>query len=66
MLDMFYPDCTIEVYDRWGVMIFKSKGYSKPWDGRHNGYSLPANSYHYIIDFNNGGRISSGQITIIK
>jgi len=66
MLDMFYPDCTIEVYDRWGVMIFKSKGYSKPWDGRHNGYPLPANSYHYIIDFNNGGRILSGQITIIK
>jgi len=49
-IQSFYPMATIEVYDRWGVRVFDSVGYPKPWDGSYGGHELPAASYYYIID----------------
>ena len=61
-----YPNCLIEVYDRWAQLIFRSKGYSEPWDGTYNGNPLPVNSYHFIIDFGDGSRPQTGQVTIVR
>jgi len=49
-IQSFYPLATIEVYDRWGVQVFSSVGYTKAWDGTYNGRDLPAASYYYVID----------------
>jgi len=49
-IQSFYPKATIEVYDRWGVQVFTSTGYTKPWDGSYSGHELPAASYYYVID----------------
>ena len=33
-----YPDVIIEIYNRWGELIFRSdKGYDNPWDGTFRG-----------------------------
>jgi len=62
-----YPNATVEIYNRWGEMIYyASKGYSKPWDGTFKGRELPIDSYFYIIDLKNGRDPVSGDITIIK
>jgi gliding motility-associated-like protein len=62
-----YPDAVIEVYNRWGTMVFRSeKGYPNPWDGRMNGRILPVDSYHFVIDFGNGTPPIIGNITIVK
>ncbi len=46
-----YPDAVIEVYDRWGQLVFVSDpGYNQQWDGSQNGKKLPVDSYHYVID----------------
>jgi len=67
-LDELYPEVEVEVYDRWGQLVFSSKGYddSQAWDGTHNGYPLPVDSYHYIIDLNDGSKPFLGQVTILR
>ncbi len=66
-----YPDCMVEVFDRWGRKVFTSnKGYtSNPWDGRDaKGHYLPMETYYYIIHLNDGqnNKPILGTITIIR
>lgn len=49
-IQSFYPNATVDIYDRWGVKVFNSTGYQKVWDGSYNGHELPAASYYYVID----------------
>ena len=66
----YYPNCVVEVFDRWGRKVFTStKGYSSPWDGRDaRGHYLPMETYYYIIHLNDGNtkKPFTGTITIIK
>jgi gliding motility-associated-like protein len=65
-----YPDCTVEVFDRWGRKAFTStRGYATPWNGRDaKGHYLPMETYYYIIHLNDGktGKPILGTITIIR
>ena len=66
-----YPDCMVEVFDRWGRKVFTSaRGYtSNPWDGRDGrGHYLPMETYYYIINLNDGKakKPVTGTITIIR
>lgn len=45
-----YPNCTVDVFNRYGQSLFHSRGYSKPWDGTFNGNQLQPGVYYYIID----------------
>ena len=49
-----YPDCYIQVFDRWGQLVFQTNGYpaSKRWDGTRNGNGRPLapSSYYYVIN----------------
>src|SRR5690606_12098581 len=38
-----YPNAVVEVYNRWGNLVWQSKGYTKPWQGENfrNGLPLP-------------------------
>jgi gliding motility-associated-like protein len=55
----------IQVFNRYGAVVYKSKGYANPWDGRYNGGKLPAGVYYYIINAKNGKQTLSGSVTII-
>jgi gliding motility-associated-like protein len=62
-----YPQLEIKIFNRWGQEIWRSeKGYPHPWDGRSNGSLLPTDSYHYIIDLNNGSKPQLGNVTVIR
>ncbi len=61
-----YKDSKLEVFNRYGQLVFSSTGYPKPWDGRMNGNPLPAGTYYYIIQLNNGMGKLSGSVTIIR
>ena len=54
MVDLIhlFPDCEVEVYNRWGEQLFYSKGYSAPWNGYYKGKELPVGTYYYIINLN--------------
>lgn len=51
-----YTQAVIEIYDQWGTLVWRSEpGYPEPWDGRTmNGKLVPVDSYHFVIDFNDG------------
>ncbi|RAK02419.1 gliding motility-associated-like protein [Larkinella arboricola] len=61
-----YPNCTVEVYNRWGNPVFVSKGYLQPWDGRSNGQDLPPAVYHYVIKPGDSQPHRSGSVLITR
>lgn len=63
-----FPDCEVEVYNRWGEQLFYSRGYGVPWDGRYKGKDLPVGTYYYIIklNHNNFPNAYTGPLTIFR
>jgi gliding motility-associated-like protein len=63
-----FPECTVEVFNRWGEPLFYSKGYTTPWDGRYNDKPLPVGTYYYIINLNHPlfPDAYTGPITILR
>lgn len=58
-----YPDNSINIYNRWGVLVYGTKGYNtngNVFDGTSTGrvtvdadQKLPVGTYFYILDFKN-------------
>ncbi|MDP4207584.1 MAG: immunoglobulin domain-containing protein [Bacteroidota bacterium] len=66
-----YPNVLVEVYNRWGSLVFKSKGYDnvtpgKVFDGTRNGRPLPIGTYYFIIKLNDGYESQNGTVTIMR
>jgi gliding motility-associated-like protein len=61
-----YPGCTVEIYNRYGQLVFQSTSYNKPWDGTFKDKQLPAGTYYYIINPKNGRKQMSGFVDIIR
>lgn len=66
-----FPDCTIQVYTRWGQLVFQSTGYSlsKRWDGTSkNGKPLVAGAYYYVINLRSDefDKPLKGTVSIVK
>ncbi len=61
-----YPDCRVQVFNRYGQKLFESIGYSVPWDGKYNGHPLPFGTYYYVIYPGKGIRPLIGYVTIIR
>jgi gliding motility-associated-like protein len=61
-----YPGATVNVYDRYGQLVFHSENYSKAWDGTYNGKPLPMATYYYIIDLKNNEKKIAGSVTLFK
>lgn len=69
-----YPNNRVEVFNRWGQLIFSIDGYdnqSRVFLGEANhgtvvGNSLPDGTYFYLIDLGNGTAATRGFITIVK
>ncbi|MBU0764162.1 MAG: gliding motility-associated C-terminal domain-containing protein, partial [Bacteroidetes bacterium] len=70
----FYDNVKIEVYNRWGDLVFRYDGtgigYADPsnrWDGYSlKGTELPHASYVYIVNIFNGKKPYNGVVTIVK
>jgi gliding motility-associated-like protein len=64
----FYPEAIVEIYNRWGDLIYKSdEGYLKQWDGKYNnGNDATVGSFVYIINLNSDWPVKTGVVTIIK
>ncbi len=61
-----YPDNRVQVFTRTGQLVFESRGYKIPWDGKMNGKALPFDTYYYIIEPGNGRAPITGYVTIVK
>lgn len=63
-----FPNNTVEIFNRWGDIIFTSKGYQTPFDGKYKGGDLPVGTYYYVIHLNHPGypKPITGPITIFR
>jgi len=61
-----YPDNRVQVFTRNGQLVFESKGYKIPWNGKLNGKALPFDTYYYIIEPGNGRAPVTGYVTLIR
>jgi gliding motility-associated-like protein len=61
---------TIEIFNRWGHVVYKSKTLDEGWRGTHNGRQQAGGIYVYVIRFNYLGRpgafVRSGTITLVR
>ena len=49
-----YPNARINIYNRWGHEVFRTKNYKNDWNGVYKSEKLPSGSYLYIIDLGAG------------
>ncbi|MCB8998500.1 MAG: T9SS type B sorting domain-containing protein [Bacteroidales bacterium] len=61
-----YEGNSVEIYNRYGKLIFYMRSYDNSWDGTYEGKELPMESYHYVINLNNGTPVLKGNITIVR
>ncbi len=59
----------LAVYNRWGQIIFRSGDISEGWDGTSGGSPCPADSYIWILFYEEGGKnkvSNRGTITLVR
>ncbi|MFD2100614.1 gliding motility-associated C-terminal domain-containing protein [Flagellimonas iocasae] len=56
-----YPGNELQVYNRWGTVVYQKRGYNNDWDGTPNGRAivqkedqLPVGTYYYVLDLGDG------------
>jgi gliding motility-associated-like protein len=60
----------IEIFNRWGNLVYKSNDYQNNWDGKSNagffviGEELPAGTYYYIIQVSDEEKARTGFVTL--
>ena len=61
---------TIEIYNRWGQMVFKSYDMNVKWDGNFRNKKAPAGTYVYkvnSVDFGSEIKlIKSGSVSLVR
>lgn len=56
---------TIEIYNRWGQMVFEAPHLNERWDGTYRGVPCPIGTYVYQLKLNNK-IVQSGTVTLVK
>lgn len=56
-----YPNNLLQVYNRWGNIVYEQRSYNNDWDGTSNGRAtvqkgdlLPVGTYYYVLDLGDG------------
>ena len=45
-------DYTLKIYNRWGILLYETTDYTKPWDGKtKGGADVDAGSYFYVVTY---------------
>ena len=53
-----FPNNTVQVFNRWGNMVFEQNGYKGQWNGTWNDKDLPSGTYFYLLDDGEGKQYS--------
>ncbi len=62
----FYPDNTVQIFNRNGQLLYESHGYKNDWNGTWEGKELPATVYFFVVDLGPGKDKLTGTLTIIR
>lgn len=60
----------LQIYDRFGGLMFETKNVDQGWDGRINGVVAPQGSYSYIVSYfdedENATKQLSGKVVVLR
>ncbi len=62
-------DFEIEIYNRWGQMVFKSNNIEEQWDGKFNDKMSPSGTYVFRVkskNLNNEEYLESGTVSLVR
>ncbi|WP_300570937.1 gliding motility-associated C-terminal domain-containing protein [Flavobacterium sp.] len=68
----YYPHNKLEIYNRYGSLVYNTKNYKNTWkgianvDGTFNGTELPSGTYYYIFDIGDSRGVKSGWLYIMR
>lgn len=65
-IDEHYSFYVIQVFNRWGQLLYTGEPGMEPWDGKLNGKRVPAGTYLYAIKLGNNIERLTGTVTIIR
>lgn len=63
-----FPECEVQVFNRWGDQLFRSVGYNQPWNGKYRDGFVPVGTYYYVIELNDERfpEPYAGPLTVIR
>jgi gliding motility-associated-like protein len=61
-----YPDFVLNVYNRYGEIVFNNRYPPTPWKGFYKGNPLPIGAYPYYIHLGVGNPVFKGTVMIIR
>jgi gliding motility-associated-like protein len=61
-----FPNCTVEVMNRYGEKVFYAIGYPTAWNGKRGGTNVPSGTYYYIIKLTSSMKPFTGYLSIIR
>lgn len=61
----YFPGVAVEVYNRWGNLIFERANYQSDWNGTYRGAALPVGTYFYVISIPGKSRFT-GYLNIVN
>ncbi len=50
-----FPNNVLNIYNRWGNLVYQKKGYKNEWNGAWEGMAVPDGTYFYMLEDGNGG-----------
>ena len=53
-----FPNNNVQVFNRWGNMVFEQNGYKGQWNGTWNNKDLPNGTYFYLLNDGEGKQYS--------
>jgi len=53
-----FPNNNVQVFNRWGNMVFEQQGYKGQWNGTWRDKDLPDGTYFYLLDDGEGKQYS--------
>jgi gliding motility-associated-like protein len=59
-----YADAQVQVVNRYGQVVFESKGYINPWRGTVNNEPLPPADYYYVVSYDKSKEPLTGVVSI--
>ena len=68
-----YPNNELQIFNRWGNVVYIKEGYNNTFDGVSNGRAvvnrnekLPVGTYYYVLDLGDGSKPMAGWLYIVR
>ncbi len=63
-----YENNTVQIFNRWGNLVYSTTGYKNEWDGKWNdSRDVPDGTYYYILNlFDEEGRVFNGYFELYR